>query len=118
MKLIEIEPHFWELYQDQQQLYLSVSVDNSAVTYNWDLHLTAQQIEVYQRQGRDSIVELAKQVVAAVFGVIFLLCNSMKRQPQKRQRCLLHSSNGAKHKSPIKPAIDQQAIEWKIARAC
>ncbi|MHA3092141.1 hypothetical protein [Acinetobacter brisouii] len=67
MKIIEIEPHFWELYQDQQQLYLSVSVDNSAVTYNWDLHLTAQQIEVYQRQGRDSIVELAKQVVAAVF---------------------------------------------------
>lgn len=67
MNLIEIEPHFWELYQDQEQLYLSVSVDNSAVTYNWDLHLTAQQTESYQRQGREYIVDWAKQIVAAVF---------------------------------------------------
>ncbi|WP_227539769.1 hypothetical protein [Acinetobacter sp. MB5] len=67
MKLIEIEPHFWELYQNQEQLYLSVSVDNSAVTYNWDLHLTEAQQQAYQQQGRESIVELAKQIVAAVF---------------------------------------------------
>ena len=67
MKLIEIEPHFWELYQNQDQLYLSVSVDNSAATYNWDLHLTQAQQQAYQQQGRESIVELAKQIVAAVF---------------------------------------------------
>ena len=50
MKLIEIEPHFWELYQNQDQLYLSVSVDNSAATYNWDLHLTQVQQQAYQQK--------------------------------------------------------------------
>ena len=65
MKLIEIEPHFWELYQDQQQLYLSVSVDNSAVTYNWDLHLTAQQIEAQNRE-TDILQQAASRLVESV----------------------------------------------------
>lgn len=88
MKLIEIEPHFWELYQDQQQLYLSVSVDNSAVTYNWDLHLTQEQADRYQQQGRDSVVELAKQVVAGVFRGDFSFIEQHETTAEKKAEIL------------------------------
>jgi hypothetical protein len=67
MQLIEQEPHFWELYQDDHQYYLGIAVDMSSVVSCWDIFLTPEQIDVYQQQGRESIVVLAKTIVDAVY---------------------------------------------------
>lgn len=67
MQLIEHEPHFWELYQDDHQYYLGIAVDMSSVVSCWDIFLTAEQIDVYQQQGRESIAVLAKTIVDAVY---------------------------------------------------
>ncbi|TCB31803.1 hypothetical protein E0H82_15795 [Acinetobacter sp. ANC 4910] len=67
MNIIEQEPHFWELYQDNHQYYLGIAVDMSSVVSCWDIFLTAEQIDVYQQQGRESITILAKTIVDAVY---------------------------------------------------
>lgn len=67
MNLIEIEPHFWELYQNGTEYYLSLAVDLSSVVSCWDIVLTQSQITDYQTIGRDSIVILANQYVAQLY---------------------------------------------------
>ena len=52
MKLIEHEAHFWELYKDAEQYYLSIAVDMSSVVSCWDLVLTRDEIFSYKQQGR------------------------------------------------------------------
>jgi len=67
MKIIELEPHFWELYQESEQLYLAIAIDVSSVVSCWDLVLTQMEIEAYQNFGRNSIDQLAKKLVKEVF---------------------------------------------------
>ncbi|WP_120428801.1 hypothetical protein [Acinetobacter baylyi] len=67
MNLIEIEPHFWELYQNGTEYYLSLAVDLSSVVSCWDIVLTQPEITAYQTIGRDSIVILANQYVAQLY---------------------------------------------------
>ena len=67
MKIIELEPHFWELYQESEQLYLAIAIDVSSVVSCWDLALTQIEIEDYQNFGRNSIDQLAKKLVKEVF---------------------------------------------------
>lgn len=67
MQLIEQEPHFWELYQQDQQYFLGIAVDMSSVVTCWDLVLSADQIQDYQAQGRSSIENIAKCITAAAY---------------------------------------------------
>ena len=67
MNLIEHEPHFWELYQDNTHYYLSIAVDMSSVVSCWDLVLTQDEILAYKQQGRKSIEELAKSMVNSAY---------------------------------------------------
>ena len=67
MNIIEHEPHFWELYQDDHQYYLGIAVDMSSVVSCWDIFLTPEQIHAYRQQGRESIVALAKTIVDAFY---------------------------------------------------
>lgn len=85
MKLIEHEPHFWELYQDHQQYYLGIAVDMSSVVSCWDIFLTSEQIDVYQQQGRESIVVLAKTIVDAVYRGDFSYLKQHQVSPEQTQ---------------------------------
>lgn len=67
MILIEQEPHFWELYQQDQQFFLSLAVDMSSVVSCWDLVLTQAEISAYRSQHRQAIEELAKQLVQSAY---------------------------------------------------
>ena len=42
MKLIEIEPHFWELYQDEFGMYLNVLIHNNFVTHEKSICLDVE----------------------------------------------------------------------------
>ncbi len=44
MHLIEQQAHFWELYQTQDDYYLSIAVDMSSVVSCWDIYLTEVEI--------------------------------------------------------------------------
>ena len=67
MKLIEIEPHFWELYRQAEQLFLSIAIDLSSVVSCWDIILTQTEVSDYQTIGRDSITSLANQCVVQLY---------------------------------------------------
>ncbi|MBK0065185.1 MULTISPECIES: hypothetical protein [unclassified Acinetobacter] len=67
MQLIEIEPHFWELYQQDKQFFLSIAIDLSSVVSCWDLILTAEEILLYQTDGREAILTLTEQFVVQVY---------------------------------------------------
>ncbi|CAB1220039.1 hypothetical protein [Acinetobacter bouvetii] len=85
MNLIEHEPHFWELYQDLEQYYLSIAVDMSSVVSCWDLVLRQDEIQAYRQQGRASIEELAKSIVAAAYKGDFSVMESRLAQAIERQ---------------------------------
>ena len=65
MHLIDQQPHFWELYQDDIRYYLSIAIDMSLVVSCWDLELTQEEIQGYEHRGHASIQELAKSMVAS-----------------------------------------------------
>lgn len=67
MQLIEHEAHFWELYQNNDQYFMSVAVDMSSVISCWDLCLTDEEITGYQAFGRESIDALAKSFIAMAY---------------------------------------------------
>lgn len=67
MQMIALEPHFWELYQNDTQYFMSIAVDMSSVVSCWDLVLTAEEITAYQFVGRASIDALAKSFIAMAY---------------------------------------------------
>ena len=67
MQLIEQQAHFWELYQAQDQYYLSIAVDMSSVVSCWDIALTEADIAQYQHKGRIAIEDLANSIVAETY---------------------------------------------------
>lgn len=85
MKLIEHEPHFWELYQDLEHYYLSIAVDMSSVVSCWDLVLTSNEIQAYKQQGRISIQELTKSMVAAAYKGDFSSMENRLAKPEQQQ---------------------------------
>jgi len=85
MNLIEHEPHFWELYQDVDQYYLSIAVDMSSVVSCWDLVLTQEEVLAYKQQGRKSIEELAKAMVAAAYKGDFSRMENHLAKPEQQQ---------------------------------
>ena len=85
MKIIELEPQFWELYQQGEQLYLSIAIDVSSVVSCWDMVLTQAEIEAYQNFGRTALVELTKKLVNDVFrGNFSRLESNLAATDQKR----------------------------------
>lgn len=76
MKLIEQQPHFWELYQDTVDYYLSIAVDMGSVVSCWDLVLLKQDVLAYQDRGRESINDLAQQIIAAAYTGDFSIMHS------------------------------------------
>ncbi|TCB70864.1 hypothetical protein E0H88_05990 [Acinetobacter sp. ANC 4216] len=85
MNLIEHEPHFWELYQDNIHYYLSIAVDMSSVVSCWDLVLTQDEILAYKQQGRKSIEELAKSMVASAYKGDFSAMESRLASSKEKQ---------------------------------
>lgn len=85
MNIIEHEPHFWELYQDFEQYYLSIAVDMSSVVSCWDLVLNQDEILAYEHRGRESIVTLAKSMVALAYRGDFTEMESRLAKPDERQ---------------------------------
>ncbi|MEK7738766.1 MAG: hypothetical protein AAB326_01850 [Pseudomonadota bacterium] len=67
MRLIDQQPHFWELYQDDSNYYLSIAVDMSSVVSCWDIYLTGVEILAYQNKGRIAIEDLASSIVAETY---------------------------------------------------
>ena len=76
MKLIEQQPHFWELYENNEQYYLGIAVDMSSVVSCWDLVLSAQEVLDYQNKGRESINDLAQQIIDAAYKGDFSMMES------------------------------------------
>ena len=67
MRLIDQQPHFWELYQDDSNYYLSIAVDMSSVVSCWDIYLTEVEIQAYHNKGRIAIEDLANSIVAETY---------------------------------------------------
>ena len=71
MQLIQQQPHFWELYQQQDHYYLGFAVDTGDAMHCWHLQLTNEQILDYQQQGIAAIEQLAKQFSQQVYQANF-----------------------------------------------
>ena len=67
MNLIEQQPHFWELYQNQDQYYLSIAVDMSSVVSCWNIYLAQVEIQNFLSNGRIVIEELAESIVSETY---------------------------------------------------
>lgn len=72
MELIEQQPHFWELYQQQDHYYFGFAVDTGDAMHCWYLQLTEQQILDYQSEGIDAIECLAKKFTEQVYQANFI----------------------------------------------
>ena len=71
MQLIEQQPHFWELYQQQENYYLGFAIDTGDAMHCWHLQLTEQQILAYKQQGSAAIEQLAKHFSQQVYQANF-----------------------------------------------
>ncbi|MCU4414972.1 hypothetical protein KTH71_13165 [Acinetobacter sp. WU_MDCI_Axc73] len=85
MELIEVEPHFWELYQQDEQLFLSIAIDLSSVVSCWDIILTHEDNLHYQMQGRDAIQALVEQFVAQIYRGDSTHLEQCRVSPQQQQ---------------------------------
>lgn len=85
MELIEIEPHFWELYRQEEQLFLSIAIDLSSVVSCWDIILSNEDTLHYQMQGRDAIQALAEQFVAQIYRGDSTRLEQCSVSPQQQQ---------------------------------
>ena len=72
MHLIEQQPHFWELYQDDSNYYLSIAIDMSSVVSCWDIKLTEnenknkmQQITRKYRMSDGTLVQLSDDLLGS-----------------------------------------------------
>lgn len=62
MQLIEIEPYFWELYKDEENLYLNVVINLRVATYDKAIILDNELKQAYKVQGKEFIQQLAKRI--------------------------------------------------------
>lgn len=85
MNLIEQQPHFWELYQNHDQYYLSIAVDMSSVVSCWDIRLADDVAEHYKNKGRIAIEELADRIVKESYCGDFSLLELLSASPEDKQ---------------------------------
>ena len=86
MKLIDQQPHFWELYQDNSNYYLSIAVDMSSVVSCWNIALKMNEIQQFQQNGRVIIEELANLIVKETYRGDFSTLASRKVSEQIEQQ--------------------------------
>lgn len=89
MQMIAYEPHFWELYQQAEEYYLSIAIDMSSVISCWDLVLTPSEILCYQSDGRDFIQKLTAIMVKAVYRGNLEMMEARLASPSQQQAMLL-----------------------------
>lgn len=85
MILIEQEPYFWELYQNNEKYYLGIAVDMSSVVSCWDLVLPQPEIDGYQAKGRVSIEVFAKTIIDAAYKGDFSVIDRHLASDQDKQ---------------------------------
>ena len=86
MHLIDQQPHFWELYQDNSNYYLSIAVDMSSVVSCWNIALKMNEIQQFQQNGRVIIEELANLIVKETYRGDFSTLASRKVSEQIEQQ--------------------------------
>ena len=86
MKLIDQQPHFWELYQNNSNYYLSIAVDMSSVVSCWNIALKMNEIQQFQQNGRVIIEELANLIVKETYRGDFSTLASRKVSEQIEQQ--------------------------------
>lgn len=86
MHLIDQQFHFWELYQDDSNYYLSIAVDMSSVVSCWSIVLTAAEISQYQANGRVVIEELTNLIVKETYRGDFSTLESRQVSEQIEQQ--------------------------------
>lgn len=99
MNLIAYEPHFWELYRDDDRYYLSLAIDMSSVVSCWDLALTQEEIQGYEHRNHASIQELAKSLVALAYKGDFSQMERCAVKPYERQAMQQAFKNWQKRKN-------------------
>lgn len=99
MRLIDQQPHFWELYQDDSNYYLSIAVDMSSVVSCWDIYLTEVEIQAYHNKGRIAIEELTNLIVAETYRGDFsnLAARKVPREIQQQMQTAFKTWRLAQH---------------------
>ena len=67
MKLIEVELHWWELYQDNEGVYLKVNIFLRLIVFEKCVILDEDALKNYLEQGRGFIDRLSKQIRSSHF---------------------------------------------------
>lgn len=89
MKLIDHHDHFWELYCEDTQYFLSIAVDMSSVVSCWDLVLSSEEIRDYRLSGRGQIEHIAKHIISAAYRGDFSPMHSRLATPEQQQAMLV-----------------------------
>ena len=99
MHLIDQQAQFWELYQTQDDYYLSIAVDMSSVVSCWDIYLTEVEILAYQNKGRIAIEDLANSIVAETYRGDFsnLAARKVPREIQQQMQTAFKTWRLAQH---------------------
>lgn len=66
MKLIEIEPFEWELFQDHDGMYLEVQIYNCAVSWSFSICLDQKAQDNYHHEGKVFIHSLARRIESSL----------------------------------------------------
>ncbi|AXQ21929.1 hypothetical protein BEN71_07575 [Acinetobacter wuhouensis] len=67
MQLLERKPYHWELYRDNESLYLNVIINLRIATYEKTVVLDEDAKQAYKSRGKDFIQQLAKQIESSQF---------------------------------------------------
>ncbi|WP_133491053.1 MULTISPECIES: hypothetical protein [Alcanivorax] len=62
MKVLDHEPYRWFLLEDSGDLLLDVNCHHSFVSYNVLIQLTPDEMQEYQRHGRDYLNGLSEDI--------------------------------------------------------
>ena len=66
IKVIDHEPQWWFLVEENGSLFLDVSCDHSFVGYNFSLQLNEEELKAYTCEGRAFISRLATAIQDSV----------------------------------------------------
>ncbi len=67
MRVIDHEPQFWFLFEDEnERLILDVNCEYSFVSYDFMMFLSAEEISDYKKEGRSFLEKLANDINSSV----------------------------------------------------
>jgi len=62
LKVLDHEPWFWFLLEDEGRLFVDANCNHSAFGYIFMIELSAQEVATYQAEGRSFIRRLAQDI--------------------------------------------------------